>query len=58
MDQPIGDGDAEIGKFRRALSRPCPKIDHLDRSGEGWEFNLEGDPASATSIDACHEQFV
>jgi hypothetical protein len=24
-------------------------------SGEKWEFNLEGDPPSGTSIDACYE---
>ena len=42
-------------QFIRAVFQPCWEIDHLDRSDAGREFNLEGDPSSGTSIDACDD---
>jgi hypothetical protein len=55
IEQSNRDIDAEADKFRRMFSQQYRKIDHIDGRDERWEFNLEGDPSCATSIDACHE---
>ena len=39
----------------RAIRQQWWEIDHIEGRDAGWEFNLEGDPSSATSIDACYE---
>src|SRR5882762_2619655 len=55
VEQPNRNVDAETGEFRGTFSQSYWELDHRDRSGERWEFDLEGDPSRVIPIDACHE---
>ena len=60
IEEPDRDVDGNASEIIGTFSQQCWEIDHLDRSDERWEFDLEANPSfgCATSIDACDEHCI